>query len=71
MYIIQKVTNAGAENTGIKCETLDFAIGECKALTEGKTHDPEESDNSFRLEVYEVLENGDLNCVHNTDSYFE
>ncbi len=71
MYIILKITNAEKKNIGVECVTLKEAVAECKALTEGKTPDPEESDNSFRLEVYEVLENGDLDCVHNTDFYFE
>ncbi len=66
MYIILKVTNIEKKNIGVECVTLKEAIAECKALTEGKTPDPEESDGSFRLEVYEVLENGVLDCVYNT-----
>ncbi len=71
MYIILKITNAEKKNIGVECVTLKEAVAECEALTEGKTPASEESDNSFRLEVYEVLENGDLDCVYNTDFYFE
>lgn len=71
MYSIYKTTAAGTVNTGVECETLDFAIGECKALTDGKTPTTEDEDNRFRLEVCEVLPDGDLECVHTTGFFAE
>lgn len=71
MYIIYKTTAAGTVNTGIECETLDFAIGECKALTNGKTPTIEGEGNYFRLAVWEMLNNGDFDFVYVTDFFAE
>ncbi len=71
MYIIQKTTAAGTKYTGIECETLNFAIGECKALTDGKTPTTDDEDNYFRMEVWEMLGNGVLDCVYVTGFFAE
>ncbi len=71
MYIIQKTTNVGTVNTGIECVTLNEAIAECKALTEGKTPVTEDGDNYFRLEVYEVLPDGNLEQAYVTGFFSE
>lgn len=71
MYSIFKTTNAGTKYAGIECETLDFAIGECKALTDGKTPTTEDEDDRSRLEVHEILENGDAEVVYVTGFFAE
>ncbi len=71
MYIINKTTSAGTVNTGIECVTLGEALAECKAQTEGKELTTDDGDNYFRLEVYEVLPDGNLEQVHATAFYAE
>jgi len=71
MFIIKKNTKAGLQFTGIECETLDEAKAECSVQTVGKTPTADEADNYFRLEVYEVAENGDQNQVYVTDFFEE
>lgn len=72
MFIIKKTTKAGTENTGIECVTINEAKAECVARTEGKVPASDDEDGDyFRLEVYEVLDNGDLDQVYATDCFEE
>ena len=71
MFIIQKTTKAGTVNTGIECETLGDAKAVCESNVEGKVKTTDDGDHYFRMEVSELLPNGDLNQVYVTDFFEE
>lgn len=73
MFIIKKTTHAGTVNTGIECETIEQAHIHCSEGVEGKApcDDSDDSIPWFRLEVYEVLANGNLDLVCATGFYSE
>lgn len=71
MFIIQKTTKAGTAFTGIECETIGEAKARCNELTEGKAPTTDDADDYFRLEVCEVMPDGNLEQAYVTDFYEE
>jgi hypothetical protein len=71
MFIIQKTTKAGSKYTGDECVTIEEAKAVCAERTAGKVPTTDDAENYFRLEVCEVLPDGNLEVVHATDFFEE